>query len=55
MKSMKQFSTKALEQAAKSLEHAKTHRQGGLLRTEQAALDGIDKELARRFDKEAQQ
>jgi hypothetical protein len=51
---MKQFSTKQLGQAVKGLEHAKANRPGGLLVTEQAALDNIKAEIHRRkIDKEA--
>jgi hypothetical protein len=47
---MTQFSTRQLRQAAKSLEHAKTNRPGGILKGEQAALDNIDAELERRAE-----
>ncbi len=42
---LKQFTGKQLAEAAKNLEHAKTNRQGGLLKREQAALDNIKGEI----------
>ena len=45
MKSLNNFSTKQLKGAAKTLDHAKSHRKGGLLITEQSALDNIKAEL----------
>lgn len=47
---MEQFSTKQLKACKRALEHAKANRQGGLLVTEQGALDDINIELERRAD-----
>ena len=44
------MNTKQLEECRKSLEHAKANRQGGLLVTEQKALDAINQELEDRAD-----
>lgn len=47
---LEQFSTKHLEGAVKNLEHAKAHRPGGLLVTEQKALTDMKVELEIRAD-----
>lgn len=47
---LEQFSTRQLEQSKRTLERAKSLRGGGLLVTEQKALDNITTELERRAD-----
>ena len=44
------FSDGQLRGGKKNLEHAKAHRPGGLMNSEQAALDNITAELERRAD-----
>jgi len=50
MTDMTEFTNRQLEGSKKNLEHARAHRPGGLLVTEQQALDDINTELERRAD-----
>lgn len=45
-----QLTGKQLERVKRNIEHAKTHRPGGLLIAEQKALAGVITELERRAD-----